>query len=211
MSGDDTARLIYGVLCAVLVFSALAARRLPMKQTAKMLLAWVAIFAAAIVLFSFRYEMLAVYDRVKIELFGPGKVAYDLHAVVAERHNSGLFFIQADVKSESLWFAVDTGASFTALSKKTAERLGVDVDWSAEPLQMQTANGMAPAWPAKIDRISIGSRISMQNVDIVVQPALDHADLNLLGMTFLSRLDSYAVSGNQMFLVPRKQDRMSIE
>ena len=49
MQSDDNARLIYGFIVVMLLVGSLAARRLPMKQYLKMILAWVAIFAAVFV------------------------------------------------------------------------------------------------------------------------------------------------------------------
>lgn len=45
MSGEAMASAIYMTLMLMLVASAFAARRIPMKQTLKMVLAWIAIFA----------------------------------------------------------------------------------------------------------------------------------------------------------------------
>lgn len=53
MSGDQGAYVLYTVLLAVLVGSALVARRLPAGKTLRMALAWVAIFAVGILIMSF--------------------------------------------------------------------------------------------------------------------------------------------------------------
>ena len=47
---DNTADIVMYGLLLLLPLSALAARRLPMKNTAKMVLAWVAIFGFAFIL-----------------------------------------------------------------------------------------------------------------------------------------------------------------
>jgi aspartyl protease family protein len=52
MNGDRAASILYIMLLMVLVGSALVARRLPLAKSLKMILAWVAIFAVVIVLFS---------------------------------------------------------------------------------------------------------------------------------------------------------------
>jgi aspartyl protease family protein len=53
MNGDDNAQLIYSLLAIMLLISSLSARRLPLKQTVKMALAWVAIFAVGLLVASF--------------------------------------------------------------------------------------------------------------------------------------------------------------
>lgn len=70
MNAEDGPSLIWGVVMAVLLVSSLAARRLPMGQMAKMALAWIAIFAALFVVFSFRFELATVWDRVKSDVSG---------------------------------------------------------------------------------------------------------------------------------------------
>lgn len=52
MSGDQAGGILYIALLMVLVGSALAARRLPLASSLKMVLAWAAIFAVVILLFS---------------------------------------------------------------------------------------------------------------------------------------------------------------
>lgn len=52
MSGDQAGWILYIALLMVLVGSALAARRLPLASSLKMALAWAAIFAVVILLFS---------------------------------------------------------------------------------------------------------------------------------------------------------------
>lgn len=52
MSGDQAGGILYIALLMVLVGSALAARRLPLASSLKMALAWAAIFAVVILLFS---------------------------------------------------------------------------------------------------------------------------------------------------------------
>ena len=52
MSTDQAGGILYIALLMVLVGSALAARRLPLARSLKMALAWAAIFAIVILLFS---------------------------------------------------------------------------------------------------------------------------------------------------------------
>ena len=70
MTSDDNARLIYGLMLIGLMVASLAARRLPLKQYAKMILAWIAIFAVAFAIMSFRPEMKMAWNRISGELTG---------------------------------------------------------------------------------------------------------------------------------------------
>lgn len=52
MTADQDARILYLGLLMVLVGSALVARRLPLARSLKLALAWAAIFAVAILVFT---------------------------------------------------------------------------------------------------------------------------------------------------------------
>lgn len=52
MTADQGAGMLYFGLLMVLVGSALVARRLPLARSIRLALAWVAIFAAAILIFT---------------------------------------------------------------------------------------------------------------------------------------------------------------
>lgn len=52
MNGDKAGWILYLALLMVVVGSALAARRLPLARSLKLALVWVAIFAIAILVFS---------------------------------------------------------------------------------------------------------------------------------------------------------------
>lgn len=51
MSGNDAGELVYLLLALVLVGSYFVSRRMPLGQTLKMALAWVAIFGAVALIF----------------------------------------------------------------------------------------------------------------------------------------------------------------
>ena len=82
-------------------------------------------------------------------------------------------------------FLVDTGATAVSLPASDAVRLGLDYR-GGRRISMQTANGTAPAYVTKLERIKIGD-IELYNVDaIVIENGLHVA---LLGMTFLNRVE----------------------
>jgi len=70
LTGDSGLNLVYAIGALVLVASMLFSERLRLGQFLRLALAWVAIFAVAIVLFSYREEAGAVWARVKSELIG---------------------------------------------------------------------------------------------------------------------------------------------
>ena len=76
MTSDQTANLLYSLLFLVLVVSSLAARRLPIGIAVRYALAWLAIFAGAAVLYSFRGIARQGWEQVRTEFF-PGAPIQD--------------------------------------------------------------------------------------------------------------------------------------
>ena len=110
----------------------------------------------------------------------------------------GHFLAEATVEGRALRVMIDTGATTVALTADTARRLGLrltDADYSA---RISTANGTAAAAPVMLSEIRVGD-ISVRHVAAVVVPG-DALDVNLLGMSFLSRLTRFEVGGGQLVL-----------
>lgn len=93
---------------------------------------------------------------------------------------------------------VDTGATYIALNKSTAHRIGVRLSASDFKYKVNTANGQAKAATATVGTLQIG-RIFVENVDAVVleDQALDGV---LIGMSFLKRLARYQVENGELIL-----------
>jgi aspartyl protease family protein len=64
---------------------------------------------------------------------------------------------------------------------------------------LQTANGAAAAETGKVDEIRIGNIVA-RDLRIVSSPGL--GDLDVIGMNFLSKLQSWRVEGRTLILVP---------
>lgn len=82
---------------------------------------------------------------------------------------------------------VDTGATKVSLSRRTAERLGLDVD-RLPKVRLVTANGLAFAHTGKLDSIALGP-LRLDHVAVVIPEDLGDDQL-LLGQSFLSRFES---------------------
>ena len=93
---------------------------------------------------------------------------------------------------------VDTGATFVALNRSTAERIGIRLSRSDYRYAVNTANGRTKAAAATIGSLDIG-RIHMENVQALVLHD-DALSGTLIGMSFLKRLSKYEVDGGQLLL-----------
>jgi aspartyl protease family protein len=110
----------------------------------------------------------------------------------------GHFFADGMVNGLPQRFLVDTGASVVVLTAADASRLGLD--YRAGPrVFMQTANGKAPAYVLRLERIDVGG-IQLSSVDaVVIEQPMGTA---LLGMSFLNRVEMQR-DGQTMTLIKR--------
>ena len=94
---------------------------------------------------------------------------------------------------------IDTGATLVAINTSTARRIGISLNQSDFDHQVNTANGAIKAAVVTVDHLQIG-KISVDNVQAVV---LDDRSLqtNLIGMSFLRRLQKYQVQNGALLLV----------
>ncbi len=98
--------------------------------------------------------------------------------------DSGVIIVKASVNGTEGTFAVDTGASYVAVSPEFASRAGLS---ASGVRRMMTANGEADAKPA-IAAIKLG-KLQASDVPIVVlEKSLGKTD-GLLGRSFLSRFE----------------------
>jgi aspartyl protease family protein len=103
-----------------------------------------------------------------------------------ESDSRGHFQVDARVDGRPIDFIVDTGASSVVLRESAAAKLGIFPKPSDYTGRTSTANGIARYAPVRLNRIEV-SGISVYDVRAAVMP--DEAlNVNLLGMTFLSRV-----------------------
>jgi aspartyl protease family protein len=112
----------------------------------------------------------------------------------------GHFWADVELNGTKRRMLVDSGATITALSPATASEAGVKTDATLVPLLMQTANGTVRADAGTVESLTIGG-IEATKLKIVVSPGMGNTDV--LGMNFLSQLQSWRVDGRTLILEPR--------
>lgn len=197
MTDSQAANTLYLLLAMTLVASSLFARRLPLGQTLRMALAWVAIFAAGFLLFSLRDDAGALWRTLTADA-KPSAGMVDGNTFRLRKSEDGHFWTNAMVNGRSVRFMIDSGATTTAISADDARSAGVAVD-DGFPVIIQTANGMISAQRARIDRFQIGP---IRREGLAATVAAEADGLNLLGMNFLSTLSSWRVEGDTLILEP---------
>jgi aspartyl protease family protein len=120
----------------------------------------------------------------------------ELHVQISP---DGHFWVLASVNGVRRRMLIDSGATVTAISQSTARAARVDTGMGLTPVVLQTANGTAAAKTGKVDEIQVGNIVA-RNLRIVTSPGL--GNLDVLGMNFLSKLQSWRVEGDTLVLVP---------
>ncbi|WP_375420121.1 TIGR02281 family clan AA aspartic protease [uncultured Sphingomonas sp.] len=113
----------------------------------------------------------------------------------------GHFWARATIDGVERRMLVDSGATITALSSRTAQRASIDLGQSLVPVMMRTANGTVRAETGRIRLLRLGD-IEARDLPVVVTPALGEVDI--LGMNFLTQLESWRVEGRTLIMVPGK-------
>jgi len=194
---EDGPSLIWGGVCILLLVSSLAARRLPLGYIAKAGLAWVAIFAALFAIFSFRFEFIGIWERVKADISGTGGQSVSSEAIELRRQDDGHYWLTVDINGKPVRFMIDSGATMTAINATTAIETGVEAN--GYPIILSTANGLVAAKRAIVRSLTVGPH-RIENHPVVVSERF--GDVNLLGMNFLNSMQSWRVEANMMVLQP---------
>jgi aspartyl protease family protein len=194
---EDGPSLIWGVVCILLLVSSLAARRLPLGYVAKAGLAWIAIFATLFAIFSFRFEFISIWERVKADISGTAGQNIGSEAIELRRQDDGHYWLMVDINGKPVRFMLDSGATMTAINATTAREAGVEAD--GYPIILSTANGRITAKRGVVRSLSVGPH-SIENHQVVVSERF--GDVNVLGMNFLNSMQSWRVEANMMVLQP---------
>lgn len=191
----------YFLLLLILPLSALLARRLPLGQVAKMALAWIAIFLIALLAVTAISRSGLRWADVMQSLGLSNQIVVG-DTVSIPRGPDGHFHTTVSINGHDQMMMIDTGATYTSISTETARSAGVSIDGGFGEM-IETANGTIVAQRATADRITIGS-IEARNLPVSVAPTFGEG---VVGMNFLSALDSWRVEGDRMILVPRKNTK----
>jgi aspartyl protease family protein len=188
------------VLFAFISTGVLTAGRIGWTQKARHAGIWLGIVAVMVLALSYRDEFTGVGQRVRSEFSSSYPVATGAHELVVTQGEGGGFYVMGKVNGQLVRFLVDTGSSDTVLSPADAERLGLDPASLHFDRTAETANGTGYGAPFVAESVEVGS-IRFNGLPMVVNQA--PMTSSLLGMTFLSRLESFQVRGRKLYLTWR--------
>ncbi|HUG45338.1 MAG TPA: TIGR02281 family clan AA aspartic protease [Sphingomicrobium sp.] len=193
MTNDVMLGGVYIVMAMMLVLSALMVRREPVARLMTYALAWIAIFGAGFLVFTFRDDLGMVWQRVRAEATGePVRVGQELRIPMAI---DGHFWVEGTVNGRKVTFLVDSGATMTTIGRDVAEQAGVEINRKANQV-VRTGSGYLQVARGRADELRIGT-IERENFRVHVT---EEEGLNVLGMNFLSTLDRWGVEGRWLVL-----------
>jgi aspartyl protease family protein len=126
------------------------------------------------------------------------RAASPTRAVEIARGQGGEFALQAKINGVKAPMVIDTGATSVVLTYETAKAAGLPLELLEYDVDVETAGGHTKAARLTLDRLAIG-RLVERSVPALVVPR-GQMKTNLLGMSFLDRLESWEVHPDRLML-----------
>ncbi len=186
-----------GVWAAVVGAAVIVMFRNRLYKALTAVLIWTAIGGALLVGYTYRSDLRAIGDRVIAEVV-PGWAAQKGNVVEIVRGRGGDFSVRVQVNGARVSMVLDSGASAVVLTQEAAKAAGLPLEVLQYTTNVDTANGRARVAPVTLDRLTIGNIVERSVPALIAQPGALRT--NLLGMSFLDRLESWEVRGDKLLL-----------
>jgi aspartyl protease family protein len=197
LRSDTSALALKGALAVCTGGLLLVMFREKLSQALEFALFWTVIVLWLVVGYSYRVELKDVADRVMAELVPDGVSGHGRNVEVT-RGMRGDFALSVRINGAKLPMVLDTGATSVVLTHEAAKAAGLPLEFLNYTVNVDTANGRTRAAPVTLDKLAIGGLTEREVSALVAQPgALRN---NLLGMSFLNRLESWEVRGDRLKL-----------
>jgi aspartyl protease family protein len=158
---------------------------------------WTVIGLVIVLGYTYRVELRAVGDRVLAEVV-PGWAASRGRSVEIARGRAGDFSVRAQVNGANVSMVLDSGASAVVLTQEAAKAAGLPLEVLNYTANVETANGRTRVAPVTLDRLAVGNIVERSVPALIAQPGQLRS--NLLGMSFLNRLESWEVRGDKLLM-----------
>ena len=119
-------------------------------------------------------------------------------AVQITRSQGGEFAFRAKINGVVAPMVIDTGATSVVLTWETAKAIGLPTEMLEYNVDLETAGGHTKAARLTLDRLAVGKLVEKSVPALVVQRG--QMKTNLLGMSFLDRLESWGVRADKLML-----------
>jgi len=126
------------------------------------------------------------------------RAASPARAVQIPRGQAGEFALHAKINGVKTPMLIDTGATSVVLTWETAKAAGLPLELLEYDVDVETAGGHTRAARLTLDRLAVGKLVE-RSVPALVVPR-GQMKVNLLGMSFLDRLESWEVRADRLML-----------
>jgi aspartyl protease family protein len=170
---------------------------LPTKKIFEFSGLWILLTLLVLILYSFRFEIGEIKDRVLSDLFPTKAINKNQEKLILNIAQDGHYYLNVKIRNQEVRFMIDTGASDMVIDEKIALKLGFDLQNINYDKIFQTANGQSYGASIYFDEVDV-SGIKFYNV----QASITNSDLviPLLGMSFLQKFYKYEFFRDKLIL-----------
>jgi aspartyl protease family protein len=143
-------------------------------------------------------EQIARASTTVSDMLRKRAAAQPARAVQIARGQTGEFALLAKINGVNAPMVIDTGATSVVLTYETAKAAGLPLELLDYDVDVETAGGHTRAARLTLDRLAIGKLVE-RSVPALVVPR-GQMKTNLLGMSFLDRLESWEVRADRLML-----------
>ncbi|MWB77259.1 TIGR02281 family clan AA aspartic protease [Pseudooceanicola sp. 216_PA32_1] len=113
------------------------------------------------------------------------------------RANDGHYYLTVDINGEPIWLMVDTGATDLVLTRRDAEKVGIDPDALQFLGRASTANGEVGLAPVTLDSVDLGPVHDSRFRAFVSEGAMP---MSLMGMSYLQNFSRIEIADGALVL-----------
>ncbi|MDA0962045.1 MAG: TIGR02281 family clan AA aspartic protease [Proteobacteria bacterium] len=190
MSDLQLGHLAYLVLLGAVVVYAFVQHRQGLNRTLQQAALWGLIFLGAIAAYGMWGDIRQIVTPRQAVFSEEGRV-------VVPRSRDGHYHLILDVNGTAVEFVVDTGASGVVLSRRDADRIGLDPANLVYVGRAMTANGEVRTAPVRLDSMALGGIVDRNIPAWVNEGALD---TSLLGMAYLQGWTRIEIARDELIL-----------
>lgn len=180
MTEDNAGQLVYlTLLLLAIAGSYVLSNRRRIGEMARHAAIWALIFVGAL-------AAVGLWQDIRRDVI-PRQAVLSDGRIELPAAADGHFYLMAEVNGAPVRFVVDTGASEMVLTRRDAERAGLDPDELVYLGQARTANGSVATASVTLDSVRVGP-VEDRGVRALVNRG--EMDVSLLGMGYLNRFEA---------------------
>ncbi len=197
---DNQLLVLIGAVLVLLFAARLVSGGFSLRGLVHGLLTWAAIGLIGFIAFTHQREIAAFLSRMS-DGIGVEQQVVQGDTVRIPMSRDGHFWAKVKINGVERRMLIDSGATITAISEDTARAAGIKPSLGP-PVILNTANGVINAERGVAETVRLGG-LETRDLGVVISPAFGRFDV--IGMNFLSRLDSWRVERGTLVLEGRSK------